>query len=159
MSRATADVCDALGAEVRVLPPGLHDYGGVPSFAGRAVTLRVHEDNALVRAALETPGEGRVLVVDGGGSLRSALVGGNLGVLAATNGWAGLVVWGAVRDVAELRRCPVGVRALAAMPRRSAKEGRGERDVPLALGGIVVNPGDWVLADADGVVVSAVALG
>jgi regulator of ribonuclease activity A len=154
MSRPTSDVCDEFGDRVRVLPPGLQDFGGVPCFAGPAATLRVHEDNALVRATLETPGHGRVLVVDGGGSLRTALVGGNLGALAAANGWAGLVVWGAVRDVAELRRCPVGVRALAPMPRRSAREGRGERDVPVAIGGVVVTPGDWVVADADGVVVS-----
>lgn len=159
MSRPTADVCDELGDQVRVFPPGLQDFGGVASFAGPAATLRVHEDNALVRATLETPGRGRVLVVDGAGSLRTALVGGNLGALAATNGWTGIVVWGAVRDVAELRRTPVGIRALASMPRRSARQGQGERDVPLALGGIVVNPGDWVLADADGVVVSATPLG
>lgn len=158
MHRATADVCDELGADVRVFPPGLHDFGGVPSFAGQAVTLRVHEDNALVRETLETPGRGRVLVVDGGGSLRTALVGGNLGALAAANGWAGILVWGAVRDVAELRRSPVGIRALASMPRRSAKQGQGDRDVPLAIGGIIVNPGDWILADADGVVVSSTAL-
>ncbi len=159
MSRPTSDVCDDLGAQVQVLPPGLQDFGGVPCFGGPAATLRVHEDNALVRATLETQGQGRVLVVDGGGSLRAALVGGNLGALAAANGWTGLVVWGAVRDVAELRRCPVGVRALASTPRRSAREGRGERDVPLTIGGVLVNPGDWILADADGVVVSAVPLG
>lgn len=159
MQRATSDVCDALGGRVQVLPPGLQDFGGVPCFGGPAATLRVHEDNALVRAMLETQGQGRVLVVDGGGSLRTALVGGNLGALAAANGWTGLVVWGAVRDVDELRRCPVGIRALGAVPRRSARDGRGERNVPLTIGGVIVNAGDWILADADGVVVSPVPLG
>ena len=153
--RPTADLCDEYGAELRVLEPGLRDFGGRGAFAGRVATLRVHEENALVRAALETPGEGRVLVVDGSGSLRTALVGGNLGQLAAQNGWAGLVVWGAVRDAVELRRCDVGIRALASCPRKSGKAARGERDVPVSIGGVTVFPGDWLAADEDGIVVAS----
>jgi regulator of ribonuclease activity A len=153
--RPTADLCDQWGDQLRVLEPGLRDFGGRPAFSGPVTTLRVREDNALVRAALETEGMGRVLVIDGGGSLRTALVGGNLAQLAAANRWAGLIVWGAVRDVAELRQCEVGIRALASCPRKSAKAGRGERDVPVTIGGVVVAPGDWLVADEDGVVVAA----
>lgn len=155
---ATADLCDQHGDAVQVLDARLGDYGGVPAFAGTVATLRVRGDNALVRAALETQGNGRVLVIDGGGSLRSALVGGNLGALAAANGWAGIVVWGAVRDVDELRRCPVGIRALGSCPRKSAKHGAGERDVPVGFGSLTIAPGDWLAADADGIIVAERAL-
>lgn len=137
-----------------MVAPGLRDYGGVASFHGPATTLRLFEDNALVRTVLESPGDGRVLVIDGGGSLACALVGGNLGKLAATNGWAGIVVWGAVRDAAELRQSGVGIRALATNPRKSAKTGAGERDVPVTIGGALVAPGQWVTADEDGVVIT-----
>ena len=108
----------------------------------------------LVRAALETPGEGSVLVVDGGGSLRCALVGGNLGVLAQKNGWAGLIVNGCVRDSAELNACEVGIRALATHPRRSIRKGVGDKDLTVDIAGVPVHPGDWIYADEDGVLVS-----
>jgi regulator of ribonuclease activity A len=150
----TADLCDQLGADVQVIAPGLIDFGGETAFAGPIATLRVHEDNALVRLALEDQGGGRVLVIDGGASLRCALVGGNLAKLAERNQWSGIVVWGAVRDVSELRVCRIGLRALAANPRKSDKSGSGARDVPVVIGGIAVNPGDWLAADADGLVVS-----
>src|SRR5512138_1554236 len=112
MTLATTDLCDAHGHDVRVAEPLFHDYGGASAFSGRIETLRVFEDNALVRETLEQPGEGRVLVVDGGGSRRTALVGGNLAALAARNGWSGLVVHGCIRDSAEIARTPVGVKAL-----------------------------------------------
>lgn len=128
--------------------------GGVPAFCGQVATLRVHEDNALVRMVLSTPGHGRVLVVDGGGSVRVSLVGGKLGQLAEVNGWSGVVVWGAVRDTLELAACHVGVRALATCPRPPRKAGAGERDVPVTLGGVTIAPGMWLAADADGVVVA-----
>jgi regulator of ribonuclease activity A len=151
--KPTSDLCDQFGDLMRVLEPGLQDFGGVTEFSGPVVTLRVFEDNALVRATLETPGEGRVLVIDGGASVRSALVGGLLGQLAERNRWAGVVVWGAVRDTEELRQCHVGVRALASNPRRSAKHGVGERDVPVTVAGVAIQPGHWLAADADGIVV------
>jgi regulator of ribonuclease activity A len=157
--KLTADLCDELGDAVRVLEPGLCSYGGVTDFAGPVTTLRVFEDNALVRAALEGPGAGRVLVVDGGGSMRSALVGGLLGRLAERNGWAGVVVWGAVRDAVELGACRVGIRARGTNPRRSAKAGAGERDVPVAVAGVTIAPGEWLAADADGLIVSSRPLG
>jgi regulator of ribonuclease activity A len=153
---ATADLCDADGDRVAVCAPILRGFGGRRAFAGPIRTLRVFEDNALVRAALEQPGEGAVLVVDGGGSLRCALVGGNLGVLAVDNGWAGIVVNGCVRDCDELAELPLGVLALASHPRRSAK-GRfgGESGVVLEFGGIRWRPGAQLHADPDGVVVQA----
>ena len=154
MPFATPDLCDEFGAEVRVAEPLFRDFGGVERFAGPIATLRVFEDNALVRQALEMPGAGRVLVVDGGGSLRSALVGGNLAALAHENGWSGLVVYGCIRDAAEIARTPVGVKALHAVPRRSAKDGAGERGVPVAFAGVTFTPGAWLYADRDGIVVA-----
>jgi regulator of ribonuclease activity A len=155
---ATCDLCDPFRDEptaLRVLPPRWHDYGGLPRFAGPVATVRCFEDNVLVKTLLDTPGQGRVLVVDGGGSLRTALVGGNLAAAAANNGWAGIVVDGAVRDVAELRATAVGVRALALCPMPPAKRGGGQEGGPVRLQGVVVNPGDWLYADADGIVLSA----
>ena len=152
MSFTTPDLCDALGDAVRVAEPVFRDFGGVRRFKGRAVTLRLHEDNALVRRTLEQPGDGQVLVVDGGGSMRTALVGGQLAALAARNGWSGLVIYGAVRDLAELADAPVGIKALAACPRRSAKAGQGETGIAVTVAGLRVAPGDVVWADEDGVI-------
>ncbi len=154
MPFATADLCDEFGAEVRVAEPLLRDWGGVPGFAGLIETLRVLEDNALVRQTLEAPGGGRVLVVDGGGSRRTALVGGNLAALAHRNGWAGLVIHGCIRDSAEVGATPVGVKALDVIPRKSAKSGAGERGVPVTFAGITFVPGAHLYADADGIVVA-----
>jgi regulator of ribonuclease activity A len=154
MSFATADLSDEFGAEVRVAEPLFRDWGGVDRFAGPIVTLKVFEDNALVRQALESPGEGRVLVVDGGGSLRTALVGGNLAALAQGNGWSGLVVHGCIRDAAELAATPIGVKALQAVPRKSAKDGAGERGVVVTFAGISFRSGAWLYADRDGIVVA-----
>jgi regulator of ribonuclease activity A len=152
----TCDLCDTHQADssgaFRVLPPVWRDFGARTRFAGRVSTVRCHEDNTLVKAAVDTPGEGRVLVVDGGGSLRKALVGGNLGAAAARNGWAGLLVNGCVRDVAELAACDVGIKALAPMPLPTDKRGEGQRDVPVQIQGVWVRPGDWLCADEDGVV-------
>ena len=112
----------------------------------------------MVRTVLETPGQGRVLVVDGGGSLRCALLGGNLAVLAQDNGWAGVIVHGCIRDVAEINECRIGVRALATMPVRSIKRGGGEQDVRVSIAGVAIQPGDWIYADQDGILVSAQTL-
>jgi regulator of ribonuclease activity A len=108
----------------------------------------------MVRAMLETPGDGNVLVVDGGGSLRRALVGGQLGLLAQDNGWSGIVVDGCIRDTEEINACDIGVRALAAHPQKSSKKGVGERNVRVQIAGVPVNPGDWIYADADGVLIA-----
>lgn len=155
---STCDLCDAaVGAtdgRLRVLPPVFHGYGGRARFAGPVATVKCHEDNSLVKAAVESPGGGRVLVVDGGGSLRRALVGGNLAAAAARNGWAGIVVDGAVRDLDEMRACDVGIRALALVPMPTVKRGAGERDVPVVVQGVRIEPGEWLWADADGIVVT-----
>ncbi|NVJ68739.1 MAG: ribonuclease E activity regulator RraA [Alphaproteobacteria bacterium] len=151
---ATADVCDAKGRAVSVIPVDFKDYGGRVDFAGPATTLRTLDDNTKVRALLETKGEGRVLVVDGEGSRRSALLGGNLAALAAKNGWAGVVINGRVRDRHELLQEDVGIKALGACPRKSEKLDRGDVDVQIAIGGVTIHPGDWVIADADGVVIA-----
>lgn len=156
---ATTDLCDdnAILLEdgrLAVLPPVFRHFGKRMRFAGRVVTLKVFEDNALVRAALETPGDGQVLVIDGGGSLRRALFGGQLALLAQDNGWAGIVIDGCVRDTVEIESCDIGVRALAAIPQRSARKGVGERNVRAQIAGMPVNPGDWLYADADGMLVA-----
>ncbi|WP_028224672.1 ribonuclease E activity regulator RraA [Paraburkholderia ferrariae] len=159
MTFATADLCDAhedrlAAGTLRVLDPVFRWFGRAPCFSGPALTLKVFEDNSLVRATLETPGEGRVLVVDGGGSLRCALVGGNLGQFAQNNGWAGVVVNGCVRDSLELNALDVGIAALATHPQRSLRRGIGERDVPVRMPGATVRTGDWIYADIDGVLVA-----
>ncbi|WP_299020427.1 ribonuclease E activity regulator RraA [uncultured Tepidimonas sp.] len=155
---STCDLCDAhkgdSSGEFRVLPPVFRDFGGVVRFAGPVSTVKCHEDNSLVKAALDEPGQGRVLVVDGGASLRRALVGGNLAAAAARNGWAGIVVDGCVRDVAELAACAVGIRALAVHPMPTDKRGQGQRDGPVLVQGVMIRPGEWLYADEDGVVVA-----
>ncbi len=153
MSWSTADLCDA-HPHVQVAEPVFTDFGGRSRFGGPVATVRVFEDNVLVRQALSERGEGRVLVVDGGGSLAVALVGDRLAALGAGNGWAGIVVNGCVRDTAELQRIDVGVRALAACPRRSAKAGVGTRGELVVFAGVTFRPGEWLYADADGIVVS-----
>ena len=156
------DLCDThrndSSGQFRVLPPVFRNFASVKAFSGPVRTVRCFEDNTLVKAALDAPGEGRVLVVDGGASLRRALVGGNLGAAAARNGWAGVVVNGCVRDVAELAPLALGILALASMPMPPDKRGEGQSDVPVLVQGVWVRPGDWLYADADGVVVSAHAL-
>lgn len=155
---ATCDFCDEhkndTDGAFRVLPPVFRDFGARRVFAGPVATVKCHEDNTLVKAAVDSPGHGRVLVVDGGGSLRRALVGGNLGKAAARNGWAGVIVDGCVRDVGELAECEVGIRALASMPLPTEKRNQGQADVPVQIQGVWVRPGDWLYADADGIVVS-----
>jgi regulator of ribonuclease activity A len=154
MSTATTDLCDA-HADLQVCEPVFGDFGGRLAFNGAIRTLKVFEDNGLVRAELETPGAGRVLVVDGGGSMRCALVGGNLGVLGARNGWAGIVVNGCVRDSEELTAADIGIKALAAHPRKSEKglhSGHAGRTVEFA--GATFREGAWLYADADGIVVA-----
>ena len=167
---ATCDLCDAhkqdSSGNFRVLPPVFRDFGGVQKFCGPVVTVKCFEDNSLVKAAVDsdgtvdTPGGriGKVLVVDGGSSLRRALLGGNLGAAAARNGWAGVVIDGCVRDTAELAALGVGIRALAAMPLPTEKRNEGQADVAVQIQGVRVCPGDWLYADDDGIVVSATAL-
>jgi len=156
---ATCDLCDVhksdCSGQFRVLPPVFRNFGGIARFSGPVSTVKCFEDNSLVKATVDSPGKGRVLVVDGGASLRRALVGGNLGAAAAKNGWAGVVVDGCVRDVSELAQCSIGIRALAAMPLPTEKRQEGQRDVAVQVQGVWVYPGDWLYADEDGMVVMA----
>lgn len=159
---ATCDLCDLHESDTsgnfRVLAPVLRSFGGVHHFSGSVRTVQTLEDNGLVKALLEGPGNGQVLVVDGASSLRRALLGGNMGAAAARNGWAGVVIDGCVRDVAELQALPLGILALATIPMRPDKRMVGQTDVPIRVQGTWIRPGEWLYADADGVVVSATAL-
>ena len=157
MKFATCDLCDAYkndaSGNFRVLPPVFKNFGKYIKFCGEVVTIKCYEDNSLVKAAVDSAGLGRVLVVDGGASLRRALLGGNLGAAAAKNGWAGVVIDGCVRDVAELAQCSTGIRALAAMPLPTEKRGEGQAGVAIQIQAVWVRPGDWLYADEDGMVV------
>jgi regulator of ribonuclease activity A len=154
---STCDLCDEhkgdYSGALRVLPPVFRDFGARRQFAGPVVTVQCLDDNSLVKAAVESPGEGRVLVVDGGASLRRALLGGNLGVAAARNGWAGVLIDGCVRDVAELAVCDTGIRALGSLPLPTERRQQGLRDVVVRIQGVTVRPGEWLYADEDGTLI------
>lgn len=149
-----ADLYDKYEDELRVMLPKFNDYGGKTEFMGQAVTLKVYEDNTLVRAALEESGEGKVLVIDAGESMRCAMVGDNLAELGVKNGWRGIIVAGCIRDSAVIKTLDIGVKAMNTNPRKSVKKGAGDRDISINIAGITVNPNDYIYADVDGVVVS-----
>lgn len=153
MSIPTADLFDQRGDELDSVSLQFRDLGGLVAFDGRIRTVRCHRDNALVKQILATPGDGEVLVVDGGGSLESALVGDLIAASAVANHWSGLIVHGAVRDVAALSALQIGVKALGSNPRKSAKAGRGAVDVAVVVAGVTFTPGKHVWADADGILV------
>ncbi|XP_010545305.1 PREDICTED: putative 4-hydroxy-4-methyl-2-oxoglutarate aldolase 3 isoform X2 [Tarenaya hassleriana] len=160
---ATAEAVDnnaelIASGDLRCLQPMFQIYGQRRCFSGPILTLKVFEDNVLVRSLLESKGEGRVLVIDGGGSMRCALVGGNLGQLAQNNGWGGIVVNGCVRDVDEINGCDIGVRALGSNPLKSSKKGHGEKHVPVHIGGTLIKDGEWLYADSDGILISKTEL-
>lgn len=154
MTWCTADLWDDHGENCRVVEPLFRDYGGVEKFCGRIRTVKVFEDNSLVRRTLEEDGTGFVLVVDGGGSLRCALLGDRLAELGKSNGWTGIVVYGAVRDSAVLKGIPFGVKALNTNPRKSIKRNEGQADIGVTFGGTDFEPGAFLYADADGILVS-----
>ena len=155
MSFATADLYDQHGDKLQVAQPLFNDFGGRMRFHGQIATVKVHEDNSLVRAALEEKGEGRVLVIDGGESLRCALVGDMLAQLGKDNGWSGIVVSGCIRDSAVIITIDIGVKALGTNPRKSIKKGAGDRDIPVTFAGVTFIPGHFLYGDEDGIVVSA----
>ncbi|MGF1546262.1 MAG: ribonuclease E activity regulator RraA [Thiotrichales bacterium] len=158
MELKTADLCDTHSDHLQIASPGLHDYGGKPRFYGRVVTLKVFEDNSLVRELLARDGRDQVLVIDGGGSLRCALLGDLLAAKAVKNGWSGIIVNGCIRDSADIAAMPLGVKALATHPLKSVKKGVGDIDLPVTFAGVTFHPGDYVYADEDGVIVSAAPL-
>lgn len=155
----TCDLCDRHDARARVLELPLSDYGGRIGFDGIVSTIKAYEDNSLVRDAVAERGNGRVLVIDGGGSMRRSMLGDLLAAKALENGWAGVVVFGAIRDSAAIGAMALGVKALGTCPRKTDKLGQGLRDVPVQLGGLLIRPGEWLCADADGVVLADGVLG
>ncbi|MGE5468050.1 MAG: ribonuclease E activity regulator RraA [Ignavibacteria bacterium] len=158
MDFSTADLCDANEESLHVVAPMFRSYGGRAAFSGPIATLKLFEDNGLVRGTLESPGEGRVLVIDGGGSLRCALLGDQLAALAVKNSWSGVVVYGCIRDARAIAAMDLGVLALATHPRKTVKKNHGEREVPVTFGGATFSPGEWLYADEDGVILSPVSL-
>jgi regulator of ribonuclease activity A len=153
---ATADLADRIGSDVRSCDLQFAQYGGQSQFAGPITTVRCFEDNALLKSVLSEPSEGGVLVIDGDGSLHSALVGDVIAGLGVENGWAGLIVNGAVRDAATLSTLDIGIKALGTNPRKSTKTGAGQRDIAVEFGGVVFAPGELAYSDDDGIVVVAV---
>jgi regulator of ribonuclease activity A len=154
----TADLIDAHGDKLQSCETQFRQYGGRREFCGPVRTVRTREDNALIKQVLAGPGGGAVLVVDGGGSLRTALMGDVIAASAQQNGWAGVILHGAVRDTVALGRLDLGVKALGSNPRKSAKHGAGQIDVPVNFGSVSFTPGAWVYSDDDGIVVSAAKL-
>ena len=159
MAYSVPDICDEFIDELNVPEPVFTDFGGRERFCGEIVTIKCFEDNSLVREAVRSPGRGRVIVVDGGGSLRHALLGDMLAAEALANGWSGLVIYGCVRDVELLRTMDLGIRALNCHPVKTEKRGEGQRDVPVAFAGVRFRPGQHLYADANGLVVAQRDLG
>lgn len=153
--RPTADLVDSIGPDVRSCDAQFRQLGGRAEFAGPISTVRCFQDNALLKSVLSEPGDGGILVIDGAGSLHTALVGDVIAELARSNGWAGLIINGAVRDSAALRGMDIGIKALGTNPRKSTKTGAGERDVEITLGGVTFVPGEIAYSDDDGIVVVA----
>ncbi|MBY5929350.1 ribonuclease E activity regulator RraA [Halomonas denitrificans] len=149
----TPDICDAF-PEVAVCDPIFVNYGGQEAFAGPVRTVKCFEDNSLVKQAVAEPGDGAVLVVDAGGSTRCAMLGDMLAEQAAGNGWAGVIMYGCVRDVDILAETDLGIQALGAHPRKSEKRGEGQRDVPVTFAGVSFTPGQWVYVDNNGILVA-----
>jgi regulator of ribonuclease activity A len=154
MSFVTCDLCDENPLDVRVCEPMFMNFGGANAFGGEIVTVKCHEDNSRVKELLAMPGHGKVLVVDGGGSMRCALMGDLIGESAVKHGWSGVIVYGCVRDVDALAELNLGIQALASIPLKSVRKGIGETDVPVTFAGVTFMPGDYVYADNNGVIVS-----
>lgn len=155
MQYVTPDLCDAYPDLVRVLEPMVHNFGGRDSFGGEIVTIKCFEDNSLVKEAAGTDGRGKVMVVDGGASLRRALLGDMIAENAVKNGWEGFIIYGCIRDVDAIAALDLGVQALGAIPLKTEKRGIGDLNVPVTFGGVTFNPGEYVYADNNGVVVSS----
>lgn len=158
MTFSTADLHDEHEGKVQVANVLMQGYGQKTRFSGPISTVKCFEDNSLVRAALEEPGKGRVLVVDGGGSIRCALVGDKLAEMGMKNGWKGLIINGCIRDSAVASTLDIGIKALGTNPRRSVKKGMGERDVVLNFADATFEAGDYLYADEDGILLSPVKL-
>jgi regulator of ribonuclease activity A len=152
MTNTTSDMYDQFGERLRVLPPLFQDFGGRTRFSGEVVTVRCFEDNSRVKELLSTAGAGKVLLVDGGGSQRCALMGDLIAGQALSHGWEGVVIYGCVRDRVALKALNLGIRAIAVIPRKSVRRGDGQSQLPIEIGGVVCRPGDRLVADEDGIV-------
>lgn len=152
---STPDISDEFPTEVQAIELDLRNFGGISHFSGEVVTVKCFEDNSLVKALVGEPGNGRVMVVDGGGSRRRALLGDMLAETAAGNGWSGLVINGVIRDVDEIGAIALGVQALGSVPLKTEKLGHGQQGIPLHFGGANIRPGDWIYADNNGVLVAS----
>jgi regulator of ribonuclease activity A len=159
MSYSVPDICDEFYDEIRVLDPVFSDYGARRRFSGPVVTVKCFEDNSLVRDLVRSEGRGRVLVVDGGGSTRRALLGDQLAASAAENGWQGLLIYGCVRDVEILETIDLGIKALNSIPVKTNKRGEGQLDLPVHFAGAPIVPGEYLYADPNGVIVAVRDLG
>ncbi|QLC72553.1 ribonuclease E activity regulator RraA [Pseudomonas sp. LPB0260] len=158
MHYITPDLCDAYPELVQVVEPMFSNFGGRDSFGGEIVTVKCFEDNSRVKELVEQPGKGKVMVVDGGASMRCALLGDMLAEKAVKNGWEGIVVYGCVRDVDVLAQTEIGIQALASHPLKSTRRGVGELDLALVFGGVTFRPGEYLYADNNGIIVSPSAL-
>lgn len=158
MTFKTADLYDQHGDTLRVCEPIFRDFGGMSRFHGPIVTVKCFEDNSLVKSTLAEPGAGRVLVVDAGGSRRCAMLGDLIAASAVEQGWAGVVLFGCVRDTVEIGAMPLGIKALASIPRKSERRGEGQRDIPVTFAGVRFAPGDHIYCDEDGLLVADRAL-
>ena len=153
--QSTPDLCDQYPELVRVVEPMLSNFGGREQFCGQITTIKCFEDNSLVKQLVGTSGEGRVIVVDAGGSLRRACLGDMLAEQAASNGWAGLIIYGCIRDVDQIRATDIVVQALGVHPMKTDKKGVGELNIPVTFGGVTFAPKDYVYADNNGIILSA----
>jgi len=152
--RSTPDLCDDHADAISVAEPIFSNFGGRERFGGQVVTVKCFEDNSLVKELVGTQGEGRVLVVDAGGSMRRACLGDMLAESASTNGWAGIIIYGCIRDVDEIMLTDIGVQALGLHPMKTEKKGIGEQNISVTFAGITINPGDYLYADNNGIIVS-----
>ena len=155
MEYSTPDLCDLYPELVRAAEPLFRSFGGRDSFGGEVVTIRCFEDNSFVKETAGTPGRGKVMVVDGGGSVRKALLGDLIAETAQKNGWEGLIIFGAVRDVDALSGIDLGIKALASIPLKTERKGAGELNIPVSFAGVSFSPGEYVYADSTGIIVSA----
>ncbi|HSB96572.1 MAG TPA: ribonuclease E activity regulator RraA [Spongiibacteraceae bacterium] len=155
---STPDLCDQFPDDVQVLTPMFNSYGGIANFGGEIITVKCFEDNSLVKEQLGLTGVGKVLVVDGGGSLRKALLGDMIAASAVKNGWAGVIIYGCIRDVDAIGEMQLGVQALNTVPLKTEKRGIGDLNIPVTFGGVTFKPGEFVYADRNGVIVASKAL-
>lgn len=152
MDFLTTDLCDEFSDDLQVASPMFKSYGGKSKFFGEIQTIKVFEDNSLVRDVLGENGDGKVLVVDGGGSLRCALLGDQLGELAVKNGWQGVIIYGCMRDSVAINALDLGVRAIDTHPLKSVKKGVGDHQLPVTFAGVTLRPGEYVYVDEDGII-------